>query len=1078
MVRWTHVALLAAVTAATVGVGGVAGAEPATSSAPAPGAPAPAVPVATGTPGVTGPTVAARPDGAANPATARPAGSGTIRGTVTGAAGAAVENVTVTGTAYYLGEEHEVTTTTSATGGYALVVPGGMYWYVCFDPTTATGSGVPATGYVAQCHTPAGEYLGVYAAAGASTRNINAALVVGGAITGRVLDSGGAGLAGVEVAGVGYGLPTDQVTAARAQETATTLGVDASSSAVGRAARAANAGGPGDADYGVVVQTTTAADGTYTLRGAPGGVYQVCFSGGDATGGVSATGYTASCFRSATPDTFTPVQVTPAATTSAVNGRLPRGGGIDGTVRATDGTGVAGVQVSVGSVGAGRVTYAFATTDARGAYTVGGLATGEYTVCANPPASPPAGVTGWLFACNGGGASDLLSTPVRVTATGSVAVDLTLPTSAALHGVLRRADGTPVAGRGVSTRSGFAVTAADGSYAIGNLPPGADRVCVQDGPCAAVELDAGSSTSADLTLPVGGVLSGRVTSGRSGVAASVSIDDPSGRTTTFLSPTSAPDGTWTVTDLPEGSYRVCASDASTKLPGLLRRCVGQSGATPWTVVVVSAATPARADLALPVAGELTGVVHDGATTVGGAQLRAYRYLKNGTMLATSGMSNADGSFALGGLETGTYRVCTSPTTSAPGYLPGCSSGATVRAAQVTSGVDVTVAPGGAVTGHVALGGGAVPGRSVQVSVTSTRGGPTQTARTGLDGGYTVAGLEPGTYQVCFDPTSASATRGYLPQCWKATTGTPDPVVVRAGATVSGVDAALVLGGSLTGVVTTQSGRPVPAARLVVTDTTGGSLGGYQFTQADGSYRVDGLPAGVVTVCALPDSGSQGVSPTGVLPGCYGGTTSATATPVTITLGATTTAAFVLDPGAAVQGHVLDDAGSPVSGATVTVQGNGDVTTTSGPDGSYLLLGVPTDTSSVCVSGPWVLDAGSPGYQSRCQAVSGLQPGATVTLPLTLPRSAGIRGTVTDGAGHAVANTSVSAYDSRSGVAHYGYTASDGTYTITSLPAGTYQVCATVFNGTGPVSACHPGTVSASLGVYTDDVDVVVPTTQS
>ena len=163
---------------------------------------------------------------------------------------------------------------------------------VCFDGSNATG-GPSATGYAPQCFSgiaydgsyppPAGTAVAV--TAGTTTSGINAALLVGGAISGTVTAaSDGVGLGNVYVAIFS---------------------------------------GANQIAYG-----WTAGDGTYTIAGLPpSSNYLVCFNGSSATGGSSAIGYLDQCYNGVTWDgssapAGTPVSVSTGSVTLGVNGSL------------------------------------------------------------------------------------------------------------------------------------------------------------------------------------------------------------------------------------------------------------------------------------------------------------------------------------------------------------------------------------------------------------------------------------------------------------------------------------------------------------------------------------------------------------------------------------------------------------------------------------------------------------------------------------------------------------------------------------------------------------------------------------
>ena len=81
-------------------------------------------------------------------------------------------------------------------------------------------------------------------------------------------------------------------------------------------------------------------------------------------------------------------------------------------------------------------------------------------------------------------------------------------------------------------------------------------------------------------------------------------------------------------------------------------------------------------------------------------------------------------------------------------------------------ITVTVPTEPALTGAVTGAGGPVSG--VTVHVTGVGGLEAAHAATAADGTYSVAGLAPGTYTVCFNPAGGSLGPdglGYLPECW-------------------------------------------------------------------------------------------------------------------------------------------------------------------------------------------------------------------------------------------------------------------------------------------------------------------------
>jgi hypothetical protein len=200
----------------------------------------------------------------------------------------------------------------------------------------------------------------------------------------------------------------------------------------------------------------------------------------------------------------------------------------------------------------------------------------------------------------------------------------------------------------------------------------------------------------------------------------------------------------------------------------------------------------------------------------------------------------------------------------------------------------------------------------------------------------------------------------------------------------------------------------------------------------------------------------------------GGTATASAGPpsvadkVSVTVGANTTGIDAhLANAAAIQGTVKSAAtGHGVNGATVAAYRNGHYVQSGYTDasGKYTIKGLLAGTYQVCVSGQSVY-SGAPatGFLGSC--VGGVEfdnyavPSAASKITLsngqlktgkniTLKTGAAITGKVTSPSGAAVSFVSVYAYNRSNGRTLYGYTQTNGTYTIKSLPGAAkgYTVC--------------------------------------
>lgn len=167
---------------------------------------------------------------------------------------------------------------------------------------------------------------------------------------------------------------------------------------------------------------------------------------------------------------------------------------------------------------------------------------------------------------------------------------------------------------------------------------------------------------------------------------------------------------------------------------------------------------------------------------------------------------------------------------------------TVEDGQVLSGFDAVLVPGATITGTV--DGTDAPGvglSDIEVQAQSSDGSASGDASTDADGNYTIVGLPAGNYTVQFQPNDGN----HVAQWWndKATYEDANWFAVPATGSVSGIDAHLAVGATITGTVDVAGSPDVPLAGATVTalgDTT--SWVDNVVTDADGNYTLSGLPS--------------------------------------------------------------------------------------------------------------------------------------------------------------------------------------------------------------------------------------------
>jgi hypothetical protein len=318
--------------------------------------------------------------------------------------------------------------------------------------------------------------------------------------------------------------------------------------------------------------------------------------------------------------------------------------------------------------------------------------------------------------------------------------------------------------------------------------------------------------------------------------------------------------------------------------------------------------------------------------------------------------------------------------------------------------------------------------------------------TNSSGKYTISGLPTGSYKVKFTDCSGV---GYVPQYYnnKPSFATATSVALAAPATVTGINAKMVLGAKITGTVTNNAASPTALAKMCVlaVPASGGPVTSSAITSASGQYTIRALPTGAYKIEFEDCAGTNYVTQ------YYSNHPSfSTANSVSVTAPAVTSginAKMVL--GGKITGTVTNNAASPAPLANMCVS----VLTSSGTfvngvttpaNGQYSIAGVPAGSKKVlfssCGSGDYV-----PQYYNNkpslatANAVS-VAAGATNTAINAKMVPAGkISGTVTNNAAAPLAHVCVDALDTVGTVIENATTNAKGQYTIGSLPAGSYKV---------------------------------------
>jgi hypothetical protein len=569
------------------------------------------------------------------------------------------------------------------------------------------------------------------------------------------------------------------------------------------------------------------------------------------------------------------------------------------------------------------------------------------------------------------------------------------------------------------------------------------------------ELAANSAGISAATAAKTGKISGKVTgNGKPLNGVCVEVSPASGNGVGFGAVTGRR-GTYTLRHIRPGRYYVTFASLDCESRANWLQQVYRNDNRPFasfdgsgTVVRVTAnhkITGINAKLRL--GGEISGTV----TSKSGTKLRGIcvqtfgrvtgGYLGLGTQTA------ANGTYHLHAVFPGRYPLQLSI---GCGSRRGNYAPASHRAVKVRLGQHLTLnavlATGASITGTVRLGSSSgKPLRGICVTANSASGSITDFAGTNRSGSYRVIGLTGGRYQLQF--SSGCNNPGNY-------TSTFVTVRTKAGRQTSGVNAVLLAGGTISGVVTNSRAKPVAGICIQLDGVNSYTAELPDSTGDDGSYAITGLSAGTYEVGFSGGCGNSG----NYAPTWYDNQSDESlATPITLSTGGTATADQQMLPGATITGQVTDASGRRLSGicvyaATEMQTEFGAVFTQDSvtQHGTYTISGLAPGQYEVdfgCGLGSQYADQWFPGAQnSASAALISAGPGRTSGIDAVLQPAGSISGVVTNKAGHPLAGICVTATRVAAGSLAESIgqidqpeTGSRGTYRISDLAVGRYNV---------------------------------------
>ena len=469
----------------------------------------------------------------------------------------------------------------------------------------------------------------------------------------------------------------------------------------------------------------------------------------------------------------------------------------------------------------------------------------------------------------------------------------------------------------------------------------------------------------DVALPTGVSLSGTVTAGGIPVAGvDIDVFAANGEFLSAYPGASGLDGTYSVGALPPGTYFVRADPSPALGQYWVRTFYGGAmsllGATP---IVVDAVPLTAADIDVPAGGTLAGVVTSaaGGTPLAGLDLDIFDEF--GTSMDVTARTDPAGAYEIGAVPPGLYTLRVDPTSAqgwARTYHPAAGSPAAAipiaaQAGGPTIGIDFALDAGGSLSGTIRAAADGAPLAGIDLDVFDANRRITRfTATSDAAGSFQIAAMKAGVYFVRADP---SALQGFARQYYAEAIDIrfATPIAVAGGADSSGVEFALVPGGSISGTLWSPQMQPAAGVDLDLYDALSGARLRESATSGpDGGYRFDSLHPGAYKLRADATL-AQGWA----LLYFDAKPSEATADPVNVE-GAVTTSPidFHLSPGGSISGLVSSASdGTPLLGirldvlraATLLPLDQGAVTA---PDGSYTLIGLdPGDYLVTAVPGP-------------------------------------------------------------------------------------------------------------------------------
>jgi len=794
----------------------------------------------------------------------------------------------------------------------------------------------------------------------------------------------------------------------------------------------------------------TDSSGAYSLDGLAPGEYRVEFRDYD---GV----FLSEWFDDKSDfDSATPVVVTEGSETGGVDAVLSLAGSVSGVVTDSAGDPISGISVTARD--ASNEYVRSATTGPSGAYSIGGLASGEYRLSFYD--YDRVFFSEWF---DDQPDFDSATPVVVVEGSDTGGIDAVLTRTSRISGVVTDASGVPVEGvriRALESSGSWYSTVTSGFsdeyglFDLGGFAGGTYYLEVDDNGNIAIgeffedessfhnatPITVGIEDSVGplaITVDLAGSISGVITSDDGDPIESVRVRVYDS-TTGYLVDSDYTDdvGHFLVPQLPEGSYRLHATiQNGPYLNEWFDNAEDEANATP--IVLTPGEDVEGIAIALERSATISGTVtNDLGEPLASIPVNIY-FAADTTAQVGWDYTDTDGAYYFGGLEAGDYVVeFQGNSTYASEWYDDATDASAALVIAVELGEDRTDISAELSDGYIAgvvRGPDGLPAAGVSLKLYSEDGSTYGTLTSDSAGGFkfSTARLEAGDYTIYAHDPEQRFRSGWYGGVWvpayDQTGYTVDQAQMLALAPRAQVEVvfSLVLRGRVEGVVRDVNGDPIPGIAISADAANYYAADAQSTTGADGSYSI-GLDGDDYRL-RFDSTDSQYVDE------YYDDVTDYyDATLVSADIGETVSGFDVaLTRYGSVSGQVTGPDGQPVEGIRVWVGGRNTHTDL---EGSYQVYGIVTGTYSVAFSDPDRRYA--PEWYNGADSSAAATPVAVVLeqdtpdIDAQLREGGIISGTVTDSFGQPLEGVRVDTSGASA------TTIADGTYQLTGFGVGT------------------------------------------